>query len=365
MLRRTATFAKLAQPIIVVLVISGFFAVILFEAFATRSVVEVDPFIVPKEFAEQGFTSEVIVNRVVDQIANIEQVARAQTASRTEEFELTSPSPDIELEVSSTRVPIWPAVRFMQSVLHIEPLRVSGEITFGPASKSGQRHLSVTMRAVKKNVRRWVRLDAPYAEPDTAISPLAPQMLRLVDPHVLGIYVFAVQKDLKQALELSELAVQLDPNDSEAYVLWGAVLLLEHDIPGAIVKSEKAIALDRKSYEAHNNLGIAFLSMNDLDRAIPELKESIRIHPVVAGAYINLGVALDRKSDFDGAIANYKKAIALDPNSAANAYNGWGTALYSKGDYDGAVAKYQKAIALAAAYAAPYNGWRYSREVWK
>ena len=152
-------------------------AVILWEAFATRSLVQVDPFTVPKEFEERGFTSETIVNRAADQIANIEQAARAaKFASR---IELTPAFPDIEVDVSATRLPVWAAVRFAQSLLDIEPLHISGEVT--SVSNSGQQHLSITMRATRKKERRRVQFDVMPAEAETAIAAIAQQMLRLVD----------------------------------------------------------------------------------------------------------------------------------------------------------------------------------------
>jgi tetratricopeptide (TPR) repeat protein len=329
-----------------------------FEVLAARSVVQIDPFVVPKEFEEQGFTSQTILNRVVDRITAFQEVVKA-SRSRIEVFELANPDlPDIEIDVPATKVSFRAVVRFVQEVFHLEPPRVSGEITVVPALNSGPQHLSVTVRVTRKSEKRSVsRFDVTPAEADEVVSPLAEQILQLIDPYVLAAYVYSVEKNPKRALELCKLAIQLDTRNADAYTLWGNVLLVDHDIPGAIAKYRMAIRFSGDSFPAYSSFGVSLALAGDIDGSLAAFQKAIKLNPKDAGAYVNCGNALFLKHDPDSAIAKYKTAIALDPRLGAMVYNGWGGALVDKGDLDGALAKLQKAIEDDPKFFVAYINW--------
>jgi len=77
-----------------------------------------------------------------------------------------------------------------------------------------------------------------------------------------------------------------------------------------------AIQLDPNDADAYYNRGITYYHKGQYDRAIENFNKAIALDQNYALAYNNRGVAYDKKGQHDRAIEDYNKAIALDPNFA-------------------------------------------------
>ncbi len=75
----------------------------------------------------------------------------------------------------------------------------------------------------------------------------------------------------------------------------------------------KAIELDPQNSDAYNNRGIAKKDLNDYAGAIADYNKAIELDPQHSVVYNNRGLAKNDLKDYAGAIADYDKAIELFP----------------------------------------------------
>ena len=82
----------------------------------------------------------------------------------------------------------------------------------------------------------------------------------------------------------------------------------------AIEHSQKALQIDPNQGVAHSALGLALLQKRRLDEAVAHLEKALEITPNAA-AHSNLGVALMQAGRIDDALAHYQKAVELNPQA--------------------------------------------------
>jgi tetratricopeptide (TPR) repeat protein len=82
----------------------------------------------------------------------------------------------------------------------------------------------------------------------------------------------------------------------------------DHD--RAIADCNSAIQLDPNNADAFNNRGLVHRAMGRFDRAIADYNRAIRINPEEFTTFTNRGYAYEQKGDRQRAIADYRKAAA-------------------------------------------------------
>jgi tetratricopeptide (TPR) repeat protein len=320
----------------------------------------VDQFEVPDIFKQAGYTPQTIENQVVDQVVNIE--SHATTLKETFALPDSDSMPDIE--VPATKLSFKAVVQLLQDFLGREPFRISGEIALVPAvvsaapdnHEASSQRLSLTVRLTHSTVRTSRTVEVLTTSPQAAIRSLAQEVLRLVNPFILGMYAYEIEHDSNKAIELFHEAIRRDPTFADPYNDLGIVLFEHGDVKGAIEQYDKAIELDPKSAVARNNLGNALTKLSRFDEALEQLRLSVQFDPKKATTYYNWGVALLKKHELNDAIPKFERAIDIDPNYTL-AYLNLGTALGEKGDYDGAIINYQKVIARDPENPLAYYDW--------
>ncbi|MDR1112987.1 MAG: tetratricopeptide repeat protein [Bacteroidales bacterium] len=137
-------------------------------------------------------------------------------------------------------------------------------------------------------------------------------------------------------------------------LIQGNAYYAKGDYDKAIEDYSKAIDLMPDDVEAYNYRGNAYALKCDYDKAIEDFSKAIELKPNDAEAYNYRGVAYRKKGDYDKAIEDYSKAIELEPDDAG-AYYIRGSVYYEKGDHDKAIEDYNKSIELKPDYATAYN----------
>ena len=158
----------------------------------------------------------------------------------------------------------------------------------------------------------------------------------------------------EKAINYYNEAIELKPDNIEAYSHRGAAYSDKGDYDRAIKDLNKAIELNPYYVNAYNNRGAAYSDKGEYDRAIKDLNKAIELNPNDVNAYYNRGVAYKDKGELDLAIKDYDKAIELNPNDVS-AYNNRGVAYKDKDELDLAIKDYDKAIELKSDFAMPYN----------
>jgi adenylate cyclase len=136
-------------------------------------------------------------------------------------------------------------------------------------------------------------------------------------------YWYLRQKEMAEARQMLEKAVQLDPQYAGAHALLSTVYLNEflfqwdpnpQNLERAFDLAQKAVALDDSLPLAHHALGVVYEWKKQIDQAIAELERAIALDPNYANAYAMLADTLNWAGRPTEAIGLMKKAMRLNPH---------------------------------------------------
>jgi predicted O-linked N-acetylglucosamine transferase (SPINDLY family) len=170
--------------------------------------------------------------------------------------------------------------------------------------------------------------------------------------HLLGA-LFLEKGSNEDALEILSLAIEIDPNVASYHSNRGLALKELNLLNEAVESFDKAIALNPAYAEAYSNRGAALRRLKLLFDAVASCEKAIELNPSLVEAYSNLGLALQALNKLNDAVLYFDKAISLQPNYA-QAYSNRGNALQELKQFDAALASYEKAIKLRPDFAEVY-----------
>ena len=153
------------------------------------------------------------------------------------------------------------------------------------------------------------------------------------------------QGNYQKSLELSNEALELNPQNSMAYYNRGSVKLRTKNYNSAIEDFTKSIEINPNYSVAYNDRGEAYRYLKQYDNAVANYNKAIELSPNYTYPYNNRGIVHDALKNYDAAISDFNKALELNPNYATPYYNR-GNVYMHISKYDNAVADYSKAIEL-------------------
>jgi predicted O-linked N-acetylglucosamine transferase (SPINDLY family) len=164
----------------------------------------------------------------------------------------------------------------------------------------------------------------------------------------------ALEKGNNQdALELISLAIEINPKVASYHSNQGVALKELNKFEEAVASFDKAIFLEPSYAEAYSNRGAALRRLHQLDAAIASCEKALSLKPSLVSAYSNIGLALQEQKKLGAAILIFDKAVSLKPNYY-QAYSNRGNALLELKQFDAAIASYDKAISLRPDFAEAY-----------
>jgi len=135
------------------------------------------------------------------------------------------------------------------------------------------------------------------------------------------------------------------------YLAEGALQSMRGEYEQAIKTLSKALELDPQDADAYMHRGIAFLESGQTEKALQDFEESLRLRPH-ALCYYNQALAWMGKGEDARAFADLDEAIRLAPQDAENYI--LQAILYSKqGDQERAIESAERAIELGHP-----SGWK-------
>ncbi|MDR3268472.1 MAG: tetratricopeptide repeat protein [Tannerella sp.] len=167
-------------------------------------------------------------------------------------------------------------------------------------------------------------------------------------------YVHYLQDNYAQAIAAYQKAIELKPDDAEAYYSMGNAYCKQGNYAQAIAVCQKAIELKPDYADAYGSMGTAYYYQGNYAQAIASYQKAIELKPDFAVAYYSMGTAYYYQGNYAQAIAACQKAIELKPDYA-EAYGSMGVAYYAQRNYSQAIAAYQKFIELKPDDANVYN----------
>ena len=165
-----------------------------------------------------------------------------------------------------------------------------------------------------------------------------------------GVQLFSDGRT-EEALLRFEKVIELDNQNSEAYMRKGDCLDLLGDLNGSIESYTKAIKLNPDYKIAIYNRALTYEKANNLDNAISDYIMAIGSDPQNKSElnnkliYHNLGILYGQKEELNKAIDAFTQAIGIDKDYA-DAYHNLGYAHYLKKEYKEAIKNYDIALKI-------------------
>jgi tetratricopeptide (TPR) repeat protein len=358
-----------------------------------RDVLIIDPFNVPKAYADMGLTGEVIANHISDEMAGIEKEAIAnEKRAGLKSDNVTLPGdlpPAIDVEVPGTKLSLKTLVEIIRDAFGISQKHVRGDVVL---VGSGQSSLAITVHVTGLRRPDVVRYYSGPANDPLQIPLLAAELvLRSVNPFALGVYkylrddiesvreigqqmigdsdpvesahghdfiglVYSQKRRWKNAATEYQRVTELAPGLGFGYTNWGWALLEAGRPREAIEKYNKAIQVDPLSAQAFTAWGFALYREGRPQEGDAKFKEAIHRDPQDPSVYFEWGTALGENQRWPEALSKFKQAAELDPQYWS-AYVSWGNALARENMWDLAKEKYEKAMEILPKSATPVIQW--------
>lgn len=158
---------------------------------------------------------------------------------------------------------------------------------------------------------------------------------------------FGLDDDTNEAIKCFSEAITLNPS-YEAYFNRGIIRREIGDLVGAIEDYDLAIRINPTQSEIYNNRGNARRDKGDLQGAMSDYNEAIRLNSNAALVFINRGIVHRIFGNLDSALADFTAAIALNPTDLdlSEVFYNRGAVLQLRGQLDQAVADYRLAIRI-------------------
>ena len=157
--------------------------------------------------------------------------------------------------------------------------------------------------------------------------------------------------------DAKKLAISMTQEFPETQFAWkvlGALLGNKGMKAEALNASQIAVKLEPQDADAHNNLGVKLKELGRLEEAEASLRQAIALKSDFAEAHSNMGVTLQELGRLEEAEASYTQAIILKSDFAL-AHNNLGNTLKELGRLEEAEASYRQAIKLKPDYADPHS----------
>ena len=181
-----------------------------------------------------------------------------------------------------------------------------------------------------------------------------------LDPNDVNAYLnmgdaYVNLQDHREAIRCFQKAIDLDPNNADAYYSMGVAYTEQATFGNAFLKSQnkqkaiqyyqKAIDLDPNHIDAYLNMGTIYTELHDYKEAMRYFQKVIDVDPDHPYGYSNIGLCHNHLQNYQEAIQYLQKAIDVSPDLAA-AYHNMGLVYDNLQNYQEAIQYYQKAIDL-------------------
>jgi Tfp pilus assembly protein PilF len=121
--------------------------------------------------------------------------------------------------------------------------------------------------------------------------------------------------DSAAARAAAQGALELDPENREAWLALARAARREGDAAGSVAAYERALASEPAYAEALIELGMHWLGAGELARAHELLERAFLLHPLYPDASFELARCLDAEGDAAGAASMYRRALEADPRN--------------------------------------------------
>lgn len=322
-----------------------------FAVVTDTQTVHLDRISVPATVASgAGYTADVVVNRLVDEMHEIEHLAQSNAQARSIQLQGEKNA----LIVLADFLKVTPLIRVAQETAGLIPFTFNGEIVVRG------KDLEMVLRGYDADRKpEYIVTRAPADQLPQLIKSTAYEAMRVIDPYILAAYQFKKDfkaRDFTPTIDIIQRQLaEKDPRYTKwMYNLWGMVLYQQADRAGAIEKFQAALAADPNFAAPLLNWGVVLARQgNHLDaiekfRMVVTNRRSDASPATLAAVYGEWGFSLALIGRFDDAFAKFRQATYIDPGFA-DVYSSWAEVLSALGRSEEAAAMTAKSLKLAPA----------------
>lgn len=125
-------------------------------------------------------------------------------------------------------------------------------------------------------------------------------------------YDYDVKEDYENALFAYTKAIELSPQDADAYNNRGGIYDIKGEYDLAIMDYTKAIELNPQDGDAYHNRGNAYLNKDQYELAIVDYDKGIALTPQPVEVYINKLFACEQSGHYTGSQIEMMKQQIID-----------------------------------------------------
>ncbi|RMG73750.1 MAG: tetratricopeptide repeat protein, partial [Chloroflexi bacterium] len=163
-------------------------------------------------------------------------------------------------------------------------------------------------------------------------------------------------QDWQGAIDCCRQALNIQPNNAEAYALWGNALYGNRDLETAKQAYLKALEIQPNLAHVCANLGSLYAELEQLEEASACYQKAIAIKPNFPQAYRHWGRIYQRLDRMSEAADCWYRANQLAPQHATpEQHLNLGNLLWQQDKQDAAIQCYQTAIELDPKYVPAYQ----------
>ncbi|MBV8924916.1 MAG: tetratricopeptide repeat protein [Bradyrhizobium sp.] len=332
--RTTSELYGIAKTAIVILAgglptVIGF--VIVLQAMV-HTPIAIMPIGVPESYAKNGFTSDAATRRLLDEIANINDISlggKPKTAVGDTNF-----LGEVAItQISSSVVDARSIQTLIRRFFGKDIIQLSGEITLRKVDDK-----EIARLRVRRSPGRETLIDVESTGgPDALFAKGGMNLLERLDPEIAAGVYWREYGDVEAAKRVLSVALASpDPTTQKfAWNLKSYMLAVEGRIDEALAASERVRSYGGDSFPADNSKAFALLAAKKLDEALNVQRGNVERYSNEQSTHFVLAMIYQASGKNAEALAALRKTIELFPKNAA-AYRRLSALLRAIGDQEGA-----------------------------
>jgi tetratricopeptide (TPR) repeat protein len=326
---------------IVVITVSIALITILYRQLSSSAII-VEPIRVPDALAKTGYTSEILAQRLMDNMFEKQQ----QATTKKEGASVTPEWQRFDMEVPGSGITIGTIGNVLRESIGIQEKKITGEVISSNSSLQlrlrllGTRQFSDSVRQETEGVEALLKASAEQA-------------VKLIEPFMYASYLYANGQtdEVNKALDYCQAHCS-DEDKKWALNLRGVLQADKKNWDRAIEGYQSALEVDPRFAIAYHNWAMALIKKNQPTMAYEKLLKAERLDPDITSKNekallsIAIGQQMHKESKpVEDEIEQYRLALKLNPNES-KAYMHWGKALSggSEPDYESAIEKIEMAL---------------------
>lgn len=274
----------------------------------TTSNIILEPLLVPAPFIEHGYTPEITTNRILDEIARINELAT--TTKDKKNIGVKQPGDQLANLQAVHGVDVRMVQSVIQDFLGIKKEKIAGEITFHKENDRVIYH--VRIRSLPQNT---LIVDVKTSSSITdVIKEVAIKLIEKLDPAVAASY-YRWSQDIDSSLRLVDEALRNNDSYDDNYALVGRaqIYIARKKYELAQQDLDQIFKNNPKFVPAMTTQAYLLNEQKQYEKAMEFALKAKSYWPERWQPYVNIGHAADGLGKKDEAEAAYRSAITYNP----------------------------------------------------